>query len=384
MVLGLLLSACAEDVGGDDAEGSPTTETETATTEEEPDDAEDASTTTEPEQEPTAITMALSGSTIEFFFGHHVAHYLGYFEEEGLDVEIVETGGSSEAAQLLGAGTVDIGQAVPEAALVAMQFADLYPFYTYATEPFFDWFVLGDSEYQTVADLEGTTIGIAAPEDGAVPATRFFLTEAGIDPETDVEIVVVGEQPATVISAFEQDRIQSFSGTRSLIGPFASAGFEVRSVYPESFSGGLPVEGLLTNEEWAEDTETLEAIGRAVAKGTLFCLNSMEACLNVIGEIRPDAVEDREAAQANLEAYFPVMTPPEGPDGRLFFSPTTVSGWEQFLGIYGSPEIWPEEPPIEDPDSIDLERLVIEDLRDPMNDFDYDAVVAESNEWAER
>jgi NitT/TauT family transport system substrate-binding protein len=330
------------------------------------------------------VRLGLSGSTLEFFFGFHVAQHLGYFEEEGLEVEITETGGSSEAAQLLAAGTFDVAQAVPEAALVAMQHEPLYPFYTYATQPFFDWYVTADSPIQEIADLEGTKIGIEAPEDGAVPASRYYLDQAGLDPDADVEFVVVGAEPASLIAAMEQGRIDSFTGSKQFLGPFATAGLDVRSIYPaEASEGGSPVEGLLATEEFANDEETLIGIGRAVAKGTLFCLNSKEACFNIIGEIRPESVADPEAARINLDAYLPSMTPPEE-DGKYYFSPTTLSGWQDYFGIYSSEDVWAGDPPIEDPDAINLEELVIEDLRDEFNDFDYDAVIAESDEWASK
>ena len=337
------------------------------------------------EGELKQVKLGLSGTTIEFFFGYHVADHLGYFEEEGLDVEILETGGSSEAAQLAAAGTVDIVQAVPEAALVAMQYAPLYPFYTYATQPFFDWWVPEDSPIQEIADLEGTKLGIEAPEDGSVPAARYYLDEAGIDPNEGVEVLVVGAEPASLISSFEQGRIDSFSGSKAFLGPFASAGFEVRSIYPAEVSEeGSPVEGLLATEEWVNDEEALVGIGRATAKGTLFCINSTEACLNIIEEIRPEAVADRQAAKLNLEAFIPSMIPPEE-DGRYYFSPTTLSGWQDYLGIYASEEVWaPESPPIENPDAVKLEERVIEDLQEQINDFDYDAVIEESNEWENR
>jgi hypothetical protein len=78
------------------------------------------------------------------------------------------------------------------------------------------------------------------------------------------------------------------------------------------------------------------------------------------------------------------MEPPME-NGKYYFSPTTVTGWEDYLEIYSSPEAWaPDTPPIENPDAIPLDELVIEDLRDEFNDFDYEAVIEESNEWAER
>ena len=41
-------------------------------------------------------------------------------------------------------------------------------------------------------------------------------------------------------------------------------------------------------------------------------------------------------------------------------------------------------PPIENPDSVKLEERVIEDLQEEFNDFDYEAVLEESDEWANK
>ena len=322
------------------------------------------------------IELGLSGGSLAFY-GFFAAEELGYYEDEGLDVNITPTEGSSEAAQQLVAENFDIAMGVPDAMLAAMQTENLYPFYTYFTSEFRDWVVPADSAIQEVADLEGMRQGVSTLQSGEVPLVRYLLQQEGIDPQTDIQIIEVGDQPPSIQAALEQGRVDSFAGSASHVIAINAAGYETRSILPETFQSGLPVEGLLAREPHNEDSELLVGIARATSKGLLFCQTNPDACLDVIGQGRPELVEDRALAEETLENYINFSTPPEE-DGRLFFSPTSVEGWETYLGVYSSGE----DPVVTDPDAIDLETLVIEDLRDQINDFDYDAVVEEAENFS--
>jgi NitT/TauT family transport system substrate-binding protein len=50
-----------------------------------------------------------------------VAKYLGYYEKEGLDVQLVAVGGSNEVAIQIGAGNGEVGEATPAQAVIGMQ-----------------------------------------------------------------------------------------------------------------------------------------------------------------------------------------------------------------------------------------------------------------------
>lgn len=323
------------------------------------------------------IELGLSGGSLAFY-GFFAAESLGYYEDEGLNVRITPTEGSSEAAQQLVAENFDIAMGVPDAMLAAMQTEDLYPFYTYFTSEFRDWVVPADSEIQEIADLEGKKQGVSTLQSGEVPLVRYLLNEEGIDPRTDIEIIEVGDQPPSIQTALEQGRVDSFAGSASHVIAINAAGYETRSILPETFESGLPVEGLLAREPHNEDEELLVGVARATSKGLLFCQTNPDACLDVISKDRPELTEDRELADETLENYINFSTPPEE-DGQAYFSPTTVEGWETYLGVYSSGD----EPVVTNPDAIDLEKLVIEDLRAEINDFDYDAVVEEAENYSD-
>src|SRR5882757_9460482 len=50
-----------------------------------------------------------------------IAKHVGFFREEGLDVELLPVGGSNEVALQISAGNGDIGAASPGQAIVGMQ-----------------------------------------------------------------------------------------------------------------------------------------------------------------------------------------------------------------------------------------------------------------------
>jgi ABC-type nitrate/sulfonate/bicarbonate transport system substrate-binding protein len=210
-----------------------------------------------------------------------------------------------------------------------------------------------------------------------VPLVRYLLSEEGIDPAEDIQIIEVGDQPPSIQAALEQGRVDSFAGSASHVIAINAAGYETRSILPETFQSGLPVEGLLAREPHNEDEELMVGVARATVKGMLFCQTNPSACLDVIEQDRQELVADRALAEETLENYINFSTPPEE-GGTLHFSPTTVEGWETYLGVYSSGE----DPVVTDPDAIDLENLVIEDLRDEINDFDRDAVIEEAENYS--
>src|ERR1700709_2907445 len=50
-----------------------------------------------------------------------VAKYLKYYEQEGLDVELLPVGGSNEVAIQIAAGNAELGAATPAQAVIGMQ-----------------------------------------------------------------------------------------------------------------------------------------------------------------------------------------------------------------------------------------------------------------------
>lgn len=322
------------------------------------------------------VDVGLSSGAVSVFM-YYVAETLDYYGEEGLDVTLTPTEGSSDVAQQLAAGNFHLGQASSTAVLPLLPRVDLHPFYTVITKEWREWIVAEESAISSVSDLEGTTVGVSDLSGGEIPVVRYLLEQNGIDPDRDVEIVDIGEEPASVIAAFQQDRIQSYAGSKSALIPVQELGeVSFRSIFPEEFSSG-PVEVMWATEQTAQDRDLLVSFGRATAKGTLFCETDVEACLDVIGQDHPELVQDRETTRKVLEVFIDLTEAPEE-GGQPQFGPLFLDSYDFYIDILSTGE----DAEIEDPEAIDVESLAITGLQDDINNFDREAVIEQAQNYS--
>jgi len=130
------------------------------------------------DEELRDVNLALSTTSV-FGYGYWTAVGLGYYADEGLNVSLQGTGGSSEGAQLLAANNAEAGMGVPGAMLPALAAgAGLYPFFTYAYGEVFAVVVPAGSSITNVAGLASLTLGFPDFAGGAVPLVRGLLVEA--------------------------------------------------------------------------------------------------------------------------------------------------------------------------------------------------------------
>ena len=323
------------------------------------------------QSETREVDLALSTGS-PFGYGYWIADSLGFYDEEGLDVTLQPTGGSSDVAQLLAGKQVPAGMGVPGAMLPAMERgADLHPFFTYAYGEVFDIVVPEGSSASSIADLKGQTIGISALSGGEVPLLRALLKEEGIDPDADVELIAVGEGTPNIKLAFDQNKISAYAGAKSVIAEFPAANITVESVAPEELSD-LPAEGLLANSDSVSDRELLVGLGRGTAKGQLIAYSNVDAAVCVLKEAMPQEFTDVEAGRAALEGTLAITTAPKNDDGTYEFGKLTAEGWQTYVDIYQEAGILTEDVPVEE--------LVVTDLLDEINDFDQQAIIDQAAE----
>ncbi|MBL8210501.1 MAG: ABC transporter substrate-binding protein [Bryobacterales bacterium] len=135
-----------------------------------------------------------------------LAHSLGFFAEEGLDVRMEELRGASKVTEAVVGGSADVGggsyqQTVQaNAAGAGIQcFSVLCTQYTHilATAP-------GRTSPRRVADLKGKTAGVMNHGDSTQDVLHYLLLRHGMTP-ADVTTVAVGTG-ATAIAALENGR----------------------------------------------------------------------------------------------------------------------------------------------------------------------------------
>lgn len=126
-----------------------------------------------------------------FYAPQYVAHSLGYFEEEGLDVEIILTSGADKVTSAVLSGDVEIGFCGSEATVYVYNNGEKDYLVNFAGLTKRDGsFIVAREKYDnfTLEDLKGKTI--LGGRIGGMPemTLEWTLKEAGLDVKNDLTI----------------------------------------------------------------------------------------------------------------------------------------------------------------------------------------------------
>ena len=136
-----------------------------------------------------------------------VSYEAGYFEKNGLDVNLQYVAGGpktlaalmSSQGQLSEQGGNEAMSAVAGGADLVL-IAGLMPVYPFKLEAI--------KGINSLEDLKGKKLGVSSIGGTADVALRLFLQKHGIDPDKDVQIIAVGD-PATVLGALKSGAISA-------------------------------------------------------------------------------------------------------------------------------------------------------------------------------
>jgi len=272
---------------------------------------------------------AQGGPTAQMF-PIFMAQEHGFYEEEGLDVVLNYSKGSSDAARQLAAGNVDWGIFSSAATMQAVQrgfpLKSIMQVYYPDT---FDIVVPADSDIQSMADLKGKVIGASDLAGGEVPMTRASIVESGLKEGSDVRIVVAGEGDATTVRSFEQGRIQAFASAKRDLLLLPVQGIPVRSITPEAIAR-FPGDALSVRAETYEsDPELLVKFVRATLKGWAWGMaNDHEAFELLKTKYAAASLGDNPVAPEFWELVKSYYTAPEGVTQHGTFLP---DAWDFYM-----------------------------------------------------
>ncbi len=114
-----------------------------------------------------------------------LAKGLGYYEQEGLDVDIVPGQSSATVAQLLLSGRADVGLAQPDPVMIqrANNRLPLLSFYAVCRRGTNRFVVNPDSPIHSVRDLKGKKVGVNDLGSGGVTYSACPSERGGDEPE---------------------------------------------------------------------------------------------------------------------------------------------------------------------------------------------------------
>jgi sulfonate transport system substrate-binding protein len=171
------------------------------------------------------IKLGVGGGNSLYYLPLALTEKLGFFREQGLNVEVNDFKGGSQSLTALIGGSVDIVTGAYEHTLrmqakgqeiVAVVELGRYPGITLAVKK--DRM----DKIKTIADLKGAKIGVTAPGSSTNMIAQFLMAKAGLKPD-DASFVGVGAG-AGAVAAIQKGEIDAISNIDPVIAKLESTG----------------------------------------------------------------------------------------------------------------------------------------------------------------
>lgn len=258
-------------------------------------------------QEDTGLTKVTLSEVVHsiFYAPQYVAMELGFFEEEGIDLQVDVGNGADKCMTALLSGNADIALCGTEAALYihAEGREDVPVVFAQLTQRAGNFLVAREPDPDfTWDDIRGTTI--IGGRQGGMPqmVLEYILHQNGIEMGTDVEVITNLDLSATA-SAFAAgtgDYTTEFEPGASTL-ELAGQGHVVASLGVDS--GYVPYTVYMTTSSLIEQNpELIQSFTNATYKGLLWCQEHTSA--EIAEVIHPQFSEtDLETLTTIIERY---------------------------------------------------------------------------------
>ena len=161
-------------------------------------------------QAQTKVTVAVGGGACLCYLPTVLAKQLGEFDKAGLQVELVDLKGGSDALKAVLGGSADVvsgyfdhcvNLAAKKQELQAFVVYDRFPGLVLVVSP------SHSGEIKSIKDLAGKKVGVSAPGSSTDFFLKYLLKKNGLDP-TSASVIGVG-LGATAVAAMEQGQIDA-------------------------------------------------------------------------------------------------------------------------------------------------------------------------------
>ncbi|WBU37097.1 ABC transporter substrate-binding protein [Homoserinibacter sp. YIM 151385] len=323
-----------------------------------------------------SITMAMAAAdtyTAEWW-GWLAADELGYYDDLGLDVDFVATGGSGDAMEQIIAGNADAGNpsapAFGEAALVGLPVVNMF---TYSSGAIFGIFVPESEGISDIAGLKGKNIGISEPGGGEVAFLEAALRDAGIDPITEVQLIPIGDGGPETLAALDSGSVDAYSTAYNDIFALQTAGYDLLDFTPDIYNT-FPARGIITTQSVIDQKpEALQAFARGTAMGIYFCLQNEDACRDMMKGAIPAAFEPNADGVSQGDLRFDLSLEQVPPADEAAIGAHDTQGTQEFLDLIRSTSDEYQE--------TSADSVLNSEWIEYANDFDRDAVAQDAADY---
>jgi NitT/TauT family transport system substrate-binding protein len=250
-------------------------------------------------QELTTVNMINPLPRSTNFFPLVVGEALGYFAEEGVEVNLLPSDTSIPYVAFLQNGQADLAMLDPvetvNAILAGAPINTVYEVMQNAPEAIG---VLDTSEYTSVDQLAGTTVGLVSDRDRAFLQASLDVVGKSID---DVQTVVLGENGPTLAAAIRDGQVSAISGAAPDWIALIGNGINVRLITPDEMLAS-PANTFAANVDSLEDKRAaMEGFLRAWSKGMYVAAVNPEMVAEALRQAVPAEWENPDAGQLFLD-----------------------------------------------------------------------------------
>jgi len=238
------------------------------------------------------VTLRVCEVTHSVFYApFYAALELGFFEEEGIEIELTNGGGADKVMTAVLAGQSDIGLAGPEACVyVALEGREDHPVVFGQLTKRDGSFIVGrtDDDFEW-SDLEGKTI-IGGRKGGMPEMTlEYVMRQNGVVPHEDavVDTSVQFNMMAGAFTGGSGDYVTLFEPTATEVAE-AGKGYILTSVGLES--GEIPYTAFFASKSYIDkNSELIQRFTDVIARGQKWVMeNSAEDVAKAIADQFPD------------------------------------------------------------------------------------------------
>jgi NitT/TauT family transport system substrate-binding protein len=203
-----------------------------------------------------------------------VAKALGYFEQEGVEVQLQHFKGGSVAGAALVGGSVEVSaNAMDHVVKAKRQGKELRLIASFTHLPGTPMVVniKHRKEIKTPKDLKGRPLGVTAPGSATDLLTRFVLHKEGIKPE---EVKIIGVGTNSMPAALENDQVHAAMGVDPWVTQIVKRGkgyilvdFRTEKDTRAVFGGPYQFTGLLARQDVIEKRpDTIQRLANALVR----------------------------------------------------------------------------------------------------------------------
>lgn len=315
-------------------------------------------------QDTINVINPLPRSTV--FYPLVVGEALGYFEEEGVTVNLLPSDTSIPYVAFVQNGQADLAMLDPNETINAInagaKINTIYEVMQNAPEGIA---VYSESGTTSMSELVGTTVGLVSDRDRSFLQAAMASAGHSID---DVDTVVLGESGPTLAAAIRDGRVSAIAGSVFDWAGLQAAGIELTLITPDDLLAS-PANTFAINADAIEDRrDAMEGFLRAWSKGMYVSVVHPEAVELMLRDAVPEEWEDEAAGLSLLEGVIGM----------------NISKTERLGDLQA--DVWTEiQPRMLSSGGIEAEVDVSTFLNDAYieaaNDFDRAEVEAETKAW---